>query len=365
MINNTKKKWSIVMIELTSHCNFNCSFCPSSQMNRKKSIMPKELWKKIIVELGEKHMVNTVFFHIVGEPLLHRKIYDAIRLVNQYGIAVSLYTNGALLNNKRSSKLLGALKKGRVVLSMQDIDEESFKKRSNGSMSWSEYIKKLRSFVLLAEQHENHIPVQVHFMCDVKSMGWNLAKIFEGQKRVQAIYDDWKSVLGVENNDKINIYNPAAVYQLGKVSSFFIKHAGNWDNKHISDEVEVKPCDYGHCAVMTDTFAILSDGTCTFCCTDYEGELDLGNAYEKTLEDIFYGEKATYIRKMEKKGKFVEDRCKICRGNLVYKKSRKSVPSRNSLTDYYVFKDHFGRYGFRSSVRKIMATLKQRYFDLQ
>ena len=162
MSHYTKNKWSIVMIELTSHCNFNCAFCPSSEMNRKKSMMSKKLWGKIIVELGEKHMTKTVFFHILGEPLLHRDIFDAIRLANQYGIAVSLYTNGALLNNRRSSKLLDALRKGRVVLSMQSIDAESFKKRSNGSVSWAEYSETLRSFVLLAEQHENHIPVQVH-----------------------------------------------------------------------------------------------------------------------------------------------------------------------------------------------------------
>jgi len=361
---DTSNKWSIVMIELTSHCNFNCVFCPSSEMDRKKSMMPKELWKKIIMELGEKQMTKTVFFHILGEPLLNRDVFDAISLANQYGIAVSLYTNGALLDHSRSSKLLDTLKRGRVVLSLQSIDEESFKERSKGSMPWIEYIERLRSFVIMAEKNKNQIPVQVHYMCDVKSMGWNLLKILEQQKRVQAIYDDWQLIVGSNNKKKINIFNPAASYPLGKVSSFFVKHAGNWDNKHLTDEVEVKLCDYGHCAVMNDTFAILSDGTCTFCCNDYEGELNLGNANQKSIEDIFNGEKATYIRKVEERGKFVEIRCKICRGNLVYKKSKKLVPTRNSLTDYYIFKDHFDRYGFKSSARKIVATFKKRYINI-
>ena len=117
-----------------------------------------------------------------------------------------MYTNGALLNNGRSSKLLDALKKGRVVLSMQSIDEESFKERSKGSMPWIEYIERLRSFVIMAEKNKNQIPVQVHYMCDVKSMGWNLLKILEQQKRVQAIYDDWKLVVGNDYKKKINIF---------------------------------------------------------------------------------------------------------------------------------------------------------------
>jgi hypothetical protein len=131
-------------------------------------------------------------------------------------------------------------------------------------------------------------------------MGWNFKKIIEKRKHIQAIYEKWKIVLGIKNRNKIIIFNPAVAYPLGEVSSFFVKHACNWDNKLIDNEVEVKPCDYGHCALMKDTFAILSKGTCTFRCNDYEGELNLGNDQEKTLEEIFNGENATYIREMEK-----------------------------------------------------------------
>ena len=69
---------------------------------------------------------------------------------------------------------------------------------------------------------------------------------------------------------------------------------------------------------MTATFEIFSNVTCSSCCNDYKGKLNLGNAKEKSPEDIFTGEKATYVRDIEKGGKFIVNRCKICRGNLVY-----------------------------------------------
>ena len=83
----TEGLWSIVMVELTSNCNFNCSFCPSNSMIRKKAMMPRELWEKILHELGEKKMTHTVFFHLLGEPLLRKDVFDAIRLANSLDLS--------------------------------------------------------------------------------------------------------------------------------------------------------------------------------------------------------------------------------------------------------------------------------------
>ena len=364
--NNLKHKaeglWSIVLIELTSHCNFNCSFCPSESMKRKKAIMPRKLWEKILIELGDKKMTHTVFFHVLGEPLLHKDVFDAILLANSQNLSVSLYTNGALLDNKRSTKLLDVLKKGRVVLSMQDISPESFGRRCRGTLSWREYIQRLQNFIQLAERCQKSVPVQVHCMIYIRGMGWNLPKIVREQRRIQAVYDQWRTALGMGQGKKVNVFDPAASYPLGKHSTFFVKHEGNWDNQLIGDQFEVVPRDTGHCAVITDTFAILSDGTCTYCCDDYEGKLNLGNAHDKSLEDIYYGEKACKIREAEKRGKFFENRCKICRGTLVFKGNRRPVPSRNILTDYYVFREHLSRYGFQSSKRKIIEAARRRFW---
>lgn len=356
----TNNLWSFVMLELTSHCNFNCSFCPSDTMKREHRIMPRELWEKIIHELGQKKMVNTVFFHLLGEPLLHKDLFDAIRLANEYNLTVSLYTNGALLDEKKSLALLDTLKKGGVVLSIQEISPESFNKRSRGKLSWHQYINRLQNFIKLSEKHENQVPVQIHFMVDIQKLGWNLPSIFQEQRLIQSVYHQWVKALGYKRTEKINILNPTRSYQLGNNSTFFIKHSRNWDNQLIDNNLVTIPRHTGHCTQMTDTFAILSDGTCTYCCTDYEGDLKLGNALEQSLEDIYYGEKAVRIRDTEKRGKFIEERCKVCRGILINKKNRKPVSSRNILTDYYIFKNHINSFGFISSMKKVREAAQRR-----
>jgi hypothetical protein len=329
-------------------------------MERKKTMMQRHLWEGIIHEISEKKMAPTVFFHVLGEPLLHRDVFEAISLANGCNLSVSLYTNGALLDENRSSMILKVLKKGRVVLSMQDISPESFSRRCRGSISWEDYMNRLQSFVRMAETRESPLNVQVHCMVDIKGMGWNLGEIMRQQRRLQVVYDRWRSALGMGQAGRINVFNPAGSYPLGPNSSFFVKHAGNWDNQLIGTELAIIPRDRGHCSLITDTFAVLSDGTCTYCCDDYEGRLKLGNASERSLEEIYYGEKATRIRELERCGRLVERRCMECRGTLVYKKTGKPVQSRNILSDFYFFKEHLNRYGFKSAVIKVLDTFRRR-----
>ena len=327
-------------------------------MKRKKTMMPRQLWEKVLTELGEKQMTRTVFFHLMGEPLLHKDVFDAVRFANRKGLSVSLYTNGALLDDEISGKLLDSLKQGRVVLSLQDIVPDVFDKRSHGALSWEEYLDRLKNFMVKAESRGKK--VQVHCLADVRGMGRNFSRIMRERRRIQKVYNRWNEALGSRKNCRINIFNPAAEYPLGKTTTFFVKHKGNWDNRLIGNEVEVRPSDRGSCDLVTDTFAVLADGTCTYCCCDYEGELNLGNAMEDSLEGIYYGEKAIRIREEAEKGRFIEERCRVCRGTLVYKKTGKPVPSRNILSEYYFFIDHLKRYGLISALHKVAENLSRR-----
>lgn len=103
--------WSLVLIELTSNCNFNCSFCPSASMARKKSIMPRKLWEIILNEISEKRMTRKIQFYLLGEPLLRKDVFHAIKLANSFGLFVSLYTNGLLLKKGYFKKTFGEFEK--------------------------------------------------------------------------------------------------------------------------------------------------------------------------------------------------------------------------------------------------------------
>lgn len=78
------------------------------------------------------------------------------------------------------------------------------------------------------------------------------------------------------------------------------------------------------------------------------------------MENIHLREKATNIREAEKEGRIIHTRCKDCRGTLVYKNTGKPIPSRNMITDYYIFMEHLNRYGLKSSLRKVREAVHKR-----
>jgi radical SAM protein with 4Fe4S-binding SPASM domain len=71
------------------------------------------------------------------------------------------------------------------------------------------------------------------------------------------------------------------------------------------------------CMAVFKTPHISKDGTVTVCCTDFRLLMALGNLNEKSLEEIWFGERAKEIRLMHINGE--QDKilsCKFCIRNF-------------------------------------------------
>ena len=63
-----------VYVEITNNCNLNCDFCPHNK--REHKFMKFDEFKTILNKL-ENH-TKYLYFHILGEPLLHPNINEFI-----------------------------------------------------------------------------------------------------------------------------------------------------------------------------------------------------------------------------------------------------------------------------------------------
>jgi len=320
--------------------------------------MSGSMWKKILIEIAEKKLSDTICFHQLGEPLLHPDIFDAIEFANSLHLSVILFTNGALLDEDRSRRLIQSLKRGIVVLSLQDIRPETFSSRSRNMLSWSEYFKRLMDFLVQADAAG--LSVQLDCLADLRSIGWSLTKYRKEKREIQRFYDDLSRSLGSLQPSRISILKPMINYPLGKKSTLYIKPKGTWDNQLRPPGTTVIKSMHGHCSIMHDTFVIQCDGTCTYCCCDHEGMLDLGNANQCSLEEIFLGEKSQRIISGEAEGRFVEERCRECKGRLIDSKTKKRVLDRPLYAEFYYLRDHLARHGWRELWKKAGGNLRRR-----
>lgn len=80
-------------LEITNVCNLNCMFCPKTR--RVKRSLTLQEFDALTDRLRGK--VKFLYFHLMGEPLLHVHLPGFIVMAREKGFIPVLTTNGTLL----------------------------------------------------------------------------------------------------------------------------------------------------------------------------------------------------------------------------------------------------------------------------
>jgi MoaA/NifB/PqqE/SkfB family radical SAM enzyme len=106
---------SQVIVDMTEVCNLACIHCPHPEFKKSEHYdaryLPVELNKKLVDEVREHGQGHTQYIRYTseGEPLVHPKGYNMIEYaVRNSGVYVTLTTNGTIMNEKRTRRLLDA-----------------------------------------------------------------------------------------------------------------------------------------------------------------------------------------------------------------------------------------------------------------
>jgi len=102
-INSPTLDW--VQVEVTTHCNGACIYCPNNVMrqNWANRHMPIQLFCKLVPFLK---YTNMVYLQGWGEPLLNNDIFEMIRVCKDRGKLTGFTTNGMLLTEDTIRKLV-------------------------------------------------------------------------------------------------------------------------------------------------------------------------------------------------------------------------------------------------------------------
>src|SRR5574339_1271348 len=95
-----------VYVEATNKCNLTCSTCMRNVWDVQYGHMSHQTYGRILSGLRDLPEKPEIFFGGYGEPLSHPKIFDMIERAKRQGHRVFLITNGILLTEEVTRKLI-------------------------------------------------------------------------------------------------------------------------------------------------------------------------------------------------------------------------------------------------------------------
>ena len=146
-----------VRIKPTNRCNHRCFYCSyaDAKLKLRKAVdltdeIPWPRLKKVILDMAQMG-VKAVTFSGGGEPLLYPRITEALDLVKQKKMDLSMITNGQLLKGKAARSLYDAKW---VRISLDSADAKTFAKvRGVPEHFFRELLKNIKEFARKKKKH--------------------------------------------------------------------------------------------------------------------------------------------------------------------------------------------------------------------
>lgn len=112
-------------IEATTGCNLQCRTCIRNIWDDPQALMSRETIQCLLASLDDLPNLQRVIFSGFGESLTHPHIFDFIESIRKHELAVTIATNGLLINPIIASELV-KLGVDRVMISIDGGKPETF-----------------------------------------------------------------------------------------------------------------------------------------------------------------------------------------------------------------------------------------------
>jgi radical SAM protein with 4Fe4S-binding SPASM domain len=251
------------IVETTAKCNLYCPMCPRETHIQPKEDMTDHIFERLVRESGRtaEHMMLIG----LGEPFLDRKIFERIEYCERHNVSTLLSTNGTLLDDKASERLL-ATPLEHITLSFDGATKESFEFYRKGAR----FEKVRENFVRFARmKHERGSKMQIVVQ---------MVRLEKNANEVDDFVRFWSQVPGVDQvrikEDETNLLQPEA------------GHAAN-DWKH--------PCHY----LWRGPMYVKQNGDVYPCCQSYMLDgAPVGNVGDRPLKEIWNSEEMQRMRRL-------------------------------------------------------------------
>lgn len=268
-------------VEITNVCNLRCSFCPGTA--RPPRFMSVEEFERVADRL--RGHTGYLYFHLMGEPLLHPHLPALLQAAGDRDFRVCLTTNGTLLP-KVGTALLSAPALHKVSVSLH-----SFEGNDGADGALRDYLEGVWQFASAAAEQG--------ILCALRL--WNAGGREEKNRAIGAFLSEklQKDVADIPADSRgSRTLRP----------NLFLERAEKFDWPEAGGALR----ETEFCLGLRRQIGVLCDGTVVPCCLDSEGTLALGNLLQDDWDTVCQGERARRIYEGFSRREPAEELCRRC-----------------------------------------------------
>ena len=214
-----------------------------------------------------------VYFHLMGEPLLHPGLARFLDISHQAGLKVNITTNGTLLADVEPI-LLEAPALRQVNISLSSFEANAI------ANSLDSYLAAVTEFV-------NRAALDGRIICSIRL--WNMdTDLVKGSNRFnEYILQYLESCFAMPAASLSHLLHYSGKAKVKERVYVHLAEKFEWPDPARRDE-SIKVFCHG----LRDQIGILADGTVVPCCLDSDGNIPLGNVLNTSMDDILVSERA-------------------------------------------------------------------------
>ena len=223
-----------------------------------------------------------LYFHLMGEPMLHPLLPDFIRMAREKGFKTVLTSNGTL--PVKAMRLLSSLPH-KVQLSLHSHE-------SNGKGILAEYIDKVMQFAIPAAEQGTCVVLRL----------WNQGGRESENEQVIQLLEKYVQKPWHERPDG---------YRLCDNLYLEFDRKFNWPEVELPTQESRRGAEV-FCKALHKQIGVLADGSLVPCCMDHNGDITLGNLFPQSLDEILESPRAKAMTEGFRHHRATELLCRNC-----------------------------------------------------
>ncbi len=263
-----------ISIEPTTNCNLGCPECPSGikSFTRPTGNLDVALYQKMIEELSPHTLY--CYFYFQGEPYMHPKFTELVKMAAQKKIYTVTSTNAHYLTER---KAIETVESGldRIIISIDGTTQEVYEQyRVGGSLQ--KVIEGTKNLVAAKQKLKSSTPhIIIQFLV-----------VKPNEHQIEAVKQLGKQ-LGV---DEVKL-KTAQVYDYKKGNTLIPERKEFSRYKKQADGTyTVKSTMKNHCWKLWHGTVVTWDGKVVPCCFDKDAEHQMGSIAEESFASVWQGD---------------------------------------------------------------------------